>query len=484
MAGLWAVHISDGVLSGPWVLGGFCGMALLMLAACYRVRDEEIPRIALLTAAFFVASLVHVRVGPTSAHLLLNGLVGVVLGVRAGLAIPMGLLLQAVLFGHGGISALGVNACVQAVPAIVAGLLFRRLRAARVLRRPWTGSAVVATTVLAFLESAAFGGALLFADWSDSTGGFPAGPALRFALHPLVVAGSLVLALGCAYVERRERLGPDFALGLGLGVCTVLATLALNAAALLFGGAENWEKIVRLVFVVNLPLAGVEGVVVGFTVSFLARVKPELLDGPPRTGPSDLQPLPEPAAVTNGTPPESAPARRVTLPVAILLAGLAGLVAPGTAQAHRLEAECRVLPDGKVQVESWFDLTGDSPHGATVQVFRPGGQLVTEGKLDEKGLFTFDCGKAESLRVVVSAGAGHRKELIIPKGELERSGGRPAFVPAADLPSASTGVPFADRTPRVTSKDVLTGVGFLMALAAFVLGIRNAKAIREMRRGG
>src|SRR5271166_6044211 len=121
---LLAVHISDGVLSPSWVIGGFVLMALLMVPAMLRVRDEEIPRIALLTSAFFVASLIHVRFGPTSVHLLLNGLVGVILGWRAGLAIPVGLALQAVLLGHGGFSTIGVNACVMTIPALLSGGLF------------------------------------------------------------------------------------------------------------------------------------------------------------------------------------------------------------------------------------------------------------------------------------------------------------------------------------------------------------------------
>src|SRR5262245_32010012 len=104
MAPLWAVHIADGLLSPPWLVGGFVLAGLLTLAGLLRVRDEEVPRIALLTAAFFVASLIHVRVGLTSIHLLLNGLVGVLLGRRAAVAVVVGLALQAVLIGHGGIS--------------------------------------------------------------------------------------------------------------------------------------------------------------------------------------------------------------------------------------------------------------------------------------------------------------------------------------------------------------------------------------------
>src|ERR1700735_287380 len=104
MAPLWAVHIADNVLSEPWWLGGFGVAASLVYLGAWRLRDEEISRIALLTAAFFVASSIHIKVPPTSAHLLLNGLVGVLLGRRAGLAIVLGVAMQAVLLGHGGYS--------------------------------------------------------------------------------------------------------------------------------------------------------------------------------------------------------------------------------------------------------------------------------------------------------------------------------------------------------------------------------------------
>ena len=88
---LFAVHISDGVLQTTWLTGGFVVAVCLAVVGCWRVRDEEIPRIALLTAAFFVASSIHIRIGVTSWHLLLNGLVGVMLGRRAALAIPVAL---------------------------------------------------------------------------------------------------------------------------------------------------------------------------------------------------------------------------------------------------------------------------------------------------------------------------------------------------------------------------------------------------------
>src|SRR5205807_4978420 len=120
----WAVHIADNVLTAEWWAGGWVVAAVLAALGAWRIRDEEIPRVALLTAAFFVASSFHIKVGPTSVHLLLNGLVGVILGWRVCLAIPIGLLLQFLLVQHGGFYALGVNSCVMALPALLAYYLF------------------------------------------------------------------------------------------------------------------------------------------------------------------------------------------------------------------------------------------------------------------------------------------------------------------------------------------------------------------------
>lgn len=111
------MHLTDGVVDYPTCIGG-AAIALGMCGLAARnVRDEEIPRIALLTAAFFVASLVHFPVGGTSVHLIFNGLVGVLLGFRAFLVFPVGLALQALLLQHGGVTVIGVNACIFGFPA-------------------------------------------------------------------------------------------------------------------------------------------------------------------------------------------------------------------------------------------------------------------------------------------------------------------------------------------------------------------------------
>ena len=114
------MHVSDAVLAAPLVAGGWA-VTGVTTALCLRgVREERIPHAAVLTACFFVASTIHVPLGFAKIHLVLNGLCGVILGPLAFPAILIGLLLQALLFGHGGLAILGFNAYAMGLPALVA----------------------------------------------------------------------------------------------------------------------------------------------------------------------------------------------------------------------------------------------------------------------------------------------------------------------------------------------------------------------------
>ncbi len=73
-----------------------------------------------------MASLIHVPVGPSSVHLILNGIIGVLLGWSAFPAILVALALQGVLFQFGGITTLGVNTFNMALPAIICFYLLNR----------------------------------------------------------------------------------------------------------------------------------------------------------------------------------------------------------------------------------------------------------------------------------------------------------------------------------------------------------------------
>ena len=125
------MHIPDGFLPPNVCLTGYAitgGVSWYCLNQIKRDRCSQanIPKASLLTAAFFVASLIHIPIPPTSVHLLLTGLMGAVLGFYAFPAILIGLFFQAVMFQHGGMSTLGVNALILGTPAIAAHYLFRQ----------------------------------------------------------------------------------------------------------------------------------------------------------------------------------------------------------------------------------------------------------------------------------------------------------------------------------------------------------------------
>lgn len=275
---LLAVHISDGYLTAPWIIGGAALTILLAFLGSIRLRDEEIPRIALLTAAFFIASLIHIKTGPASVHLLLNGLVGIMLGPRAALAIPIALVLQAVLPpGHGGILAVGVNSCVMTLPALAVWGLFRLMNRIAWLRHPWFRTFLVAGAGIIWTMSLFASVALLYANLKYETELLSFQPANELWLSPWMWAAAALVAVLLVAVERRLEAAPEFPLGLLLGELGVLLTLSLNFGVLILGGETYWAMPPLVLAIAHVPIALVEGIILGFTLGFLARVRPELL---------------------------------------------------------------------------------------------------------------------------------------------------------------------------------------------------------------
>ena len=163
------------------------------------------PRVAVMTSAFFVASLIRVPLGPTSVHLVLSGLVGIILGPAAFISIFVGLVLQAFLFQHGGITTIGINAIMMGTPAFVAYEIFN-------LRKNFS------------FEANEF----IFGALAGASG---------------VLLGILILAL------------------------TLVAT------------GNEFMEMARYAALAHLPVIVLEAIITGFIASFLARVKPEILEG-------------------------------------------------------------------------------------------------------------------------------------------------------------------------------------------------------------
>jgi len=121
------MHISEGVLNAPVLITG-AGLALAGTAVGLKRMDyDRVAHVGVLSAAFFVTSLIHFNIGPASTHLILNGLLGLVLGWAAFPAILVALILQAIFFQFGGITTLGVNTVLMALPAVICYYVFGRM---------------------------------------------------------------------------------------------------------------------------------------------------------------------------------------------------------------------------------------------------------------------------------------------------------------------------------------------------------------------
>jgi len=118
------IHISEGMISAPVCASGYAGAAVLCSWSLAKIKKEDISKVSLTGAAFFISSLIHFKFGPTSVHLTFIGLIGIVLGIKSVPAIVAGLFFQAVMFQHGGISTLGLNTIVFSGPALISGELF------------------------------------------------------------------------------------------------------------------------------------------------------------------------------------------------------------------------------------------------------------------------------------------------------------------------------------------------------------------------
>ena len=198
-------HIPDGVLSVPVLIGGGIIAAAGVGVSLRHLDDKAIPRTAILSAAFFVASLFAVPVGPSSVHLLLGGLMGLIIGSLTFPAVLIGLILQTVLFGFGGLTTLGINTVNMALPGVVLAAIF----APAISRGSITRAAVLAG----------------------------------------ICAGLAVMGTG----------------GL-VALCLVLSS-------------SNYVPSARIMLATYIPLMFGEGVITGFAVVFIRRVKPELLKG-------------------------------------------------------------------------------------------------------------------------------------------------------------------------------------------------------------
>ena len=210
------MHIPDGLISPQTYLPALVIAVPLWLVARRRLQarlgDEMLPRLTVLTAlALLLSTLMLPLPGGTSGHAVGVGLLALVFGPWiAFLAYSLVLLLQAVVVGAGGITALPVNALSM---GFVGGWTTVLLFAA--LRRFGEGVAVVIAVwcgimCAALLLALVLGLQPWIAQGPDGTPRFfPFGPAVTIPAlllpHALIGAGEAALTLLVFRHARRRR---------------------------------------------------------------------------------------------------------------------------------------------------------------------------------------------------------------------------------------------------------------------------------------
>jgi cobalt/nickel transport system permease protein len=190
------MHISEGVLSAPVLISGMALTAAGTAIGLKKLDYEHIAKAGMLSAAFFVASLIHIPVGPSNVHLVLNGIVGLLLGWSAFPAILVALILQAVLFQFGGITTLGVNTIIMALPAVVCYPVFSPLIHKR--NTVALAAAFACGALSVFLGAVLVGLALVFTEKK-----FLEVSAVVIAAHlPVMIIEGIVTALCVIFLKK------------------------------------------------------------------------------------------------------------------------------------------------------------------------------------------------------------------------------------------------------------------------------------------
>jgi cobalt/nickel transport system permease protein len=275
---LFAVHIADGVLSPIFLVACTLIAITLLGVSLFRIEQNEIPRIGLLAAAAFVGAQIHLPLGVTSVHLLLNGLIGVILGRRAPLALAISLFLQSFIFAHGGKLALGVNLCVLALPAVFAGWWFCRLRNVITKNKVLSSLAVCVCIYLWFLAIITAIQIVVWRWHRNNPKVWIDEPSFLWIGEPIVLVMLLSVTILSFYLLTRKKHTETFSAGFILGGTTAALTVMLNLLILIFGGLDETRVSAPIVLLSHIPIIAIEALAMGFIVVYLQKVSPDLLN--------------------------------------------------------------------------------------------------------------------------------------------------------------------------------------------------------------
>ncbi|MHA1822011.1 MAG: cobalt transporter CbiM [Promethearchaeota archaeon] len=208
------MHIPDGYLGPLTCIVTFAIMAPIWYYAFKKTGDrlgpKEVPMLALLSAVSFLVMMFNWPVPDgTTAHMVGGTLIAVILGPwPAVVGVTIALVIQALIFGDGGITALGANSLNMAFILPIVGYYTYRILSKKVDRALAAGiAAYIAINIAAIAAAIEFGIQPYIAPGYCPYGLNLSIPAMSFA-H-LTTAGPVAAVVTGAVVKYLEKSRPD-----------------------------------------------------------------------------------------------------------------------------------------------------------------------------------------------------------------------------------------------------------------------------------
>lgn len=219
------IHIPDGVAGNIWwlLVLGYAVVSLFLITIFKRIDREEagkkVPLVGIMSAIMLIA--MSVPLGFIPFHINLASLCGIIVGPELGFIAVFVVNLILAFIGHGGITVVGLNTLIVGVEVFLGSKLYKRFA-----REGREGISSAMSTFLALVISTV----------------------ITFIVIVLITGGSP----GNMLFDHH---------GHGVGSTNIL-------------GEGSW-LVLSIILVVGISL---ESVITGLIVSFLSKVKPELVE--------------------------------------------------------------------------------------------------------------------------------------------------------------------------------------------------------------
>lgn len=192
------MHIADGVLSTPVMATTFALTAVAVGIGIKDTKEDDIPKISLMAGTFFAVSLITIPIPPSSVHPMLVGLIGIILGRKSALAFFPALLLQALLFKHGGLTSLGANTLMLTLGAWLAHLIYSKLKVSPIVKGALSGFLSLVLVVIVLITL------LYLSNEIYSTGAVSPINLLIVSHIPLAIAEGLITGFAANFIEKSK----------------------------------------------------------------------------------------------------------------------------------------------------------------------------------------------------------------------------------------------------------------------------------------